>query len=200
MHISGDNWYFTEKPPAFSYLFSWYCYSCGWATWRRAFRHYDPEIKLWPILRETSWLLDILGDPNAVEFWKSKFDLHYTAGIARTGWDWPWLFACWAHHGLSILPATNLITNIGFGEDATHTKRKDDRRADIPTTEMVFPLKHPPYMIRDSHVDEIIVRQVGLSPRPRSFYDTLQLKCAAALPAPIRKSISTLKSALAPRA
>src|SRR5262245_4967250 len=42
MHISGDNWNFNRQPRPFSYFFSNYCYSCGWATWRRAFRHYDP--------------------------------------------------------------------------------------------------------------------------------------------------------------
>ena len=85
MHISGDNWNFCREPSPFSYFFSWYCYSCGWATWRRAFQHYDPEIKLWPELRETSWMLDILGDAEAVEFWTYCFDRLYAEGIERCG-------------------------------------------------------------------------------------------------------------------
>jgi hypothetical protein len=167
MHISGDNWHFGQKQ--FSYFFSCYCYSCGWASWRRAFQYYDPDIKLWPTLRDTSWLLDILGDPRAVEFWKSKFDLIQTTGIQKNGWDWPWLFACWAHRGLSILPGTNLISNIGFGKDATHTKWKGDERANIPLGEMMFPLNHPPYMARDTVVDQMIVYQVGLKPEPQDI-------------------------------
>jgi hypothetical protein len=192
MHISGDNWHFGQKP--FSYFFSCYCYSCGWASWRRAFRHYDPEIKLWPTLRNTSWLLDLLGDPIAAEFWKSIFDLHYTKGIANTGWDWPWLFACWVHRGLSILPSTNLISNIGFREDSTHTRQRDDKRANVPTVEMVFPLGHPPCTVVDRAVDQIIFEQVA--PQPRDFYHKLRWKCARTLPVPLWKYLSSLKSML----
>jgi len=196
MHISGDNWHWGNGQRAFSYFFSCYCCSCGWATWRRAFQHYDPDIKLWPVLRNTSWLFDILGDREAVEFWKSKFDLTYATGMENNGWDWPWLFACWAHRGLSILPSTNLVTNIGFGVDATHTKRTDDQRANIPTVEMTFPLKHPPYMVRDRAADQLIVEQLGVSPEPKDLYHQLRRICVDALPPPLRKSLASLRSML----
>ena len=199
MHISGDNWNFCPNPPFFSYVFSCYCYSCGWATWRRAFQHYDPEIKLWGELRNTPWLLDILGDPDAAEFWSHYFDKTYTTGIEANGWDWPWLFACWAHRGLSILPGTNLITNIGFGEDATHTRRIDDERAFVPAVAMPFPLRHPPHMARDVDVDKRIVEQVGLR-RPRyAAYRKLRRRCVAALPRAVRESLSSVKAALVSR-
>jgi hypothetical protein len=197
MHISGDNGIIGGQP--FSYFFSRYCYSWGWATWRRAFRHYDPDTKLWPTLRETSWLKDILGDPRAVEFWAGKFELTSTSGIKINGWDWPWLFACWAHSGLSILPSTNLISNIGFGEDATHTKTADER-AYIPTVEMTFPLKHPPYMARDPEADQRIFEHVAaLRPEPKDLYHTLRRRCAATLPASLRRSISSARSRSARR-
>ena len=80
MHISGDNWLFGQKQMAHSYYFSRYCLSWGWAGWRRAFRIYDPAIELWPVLRDTSWLLDVLRDHRAAEHWKKIFDLTY-AGI-----------------------------------------------------------------------------------------------------------------------
>jgi FkbM family methyltransferase len=38
-------------------------------------------------------------------------------------WDIQWHFAIIKNKGLSITPNTNLVKNIGFGEDATHTKR-----------------------------------------------------------------------------
>jgi len=195
MHVSGDNWNFCASPPSFSYLFSSYCYSCGWATWRRAFQHYDPEIRLCGELRNTSWMLDILGDADAVEFWSGLFDKLYSEGIARNGWDWPWLFACWAHRGLSILPSTNLITNIGFGADATHTKRIDDERAFVPAVPMEFPLRHPPHMIRDVDADRRIVEQVGLRRQPHRAYRMLRRRCLDALPARVRESLSSTKAA-----
>jgi hypothetical protein len=196
MHIAGGNWHFRQTQSPFSYFFSCYCWSCGWATWRRAFQYYDPDITLWPTLRATPWLLDILGDPRVVEFWQSKFDLAHTVGLEQTGWDWQWLFACWAQRGLSILPSTNLISNIGFGEDATHTKRIDDQRANVPLREMPFPLIHPPYMVRDTEADQTIIELLGLAPEPRDFYHKLRHKCASALPDPLRKFVSSVRSGL----
>jgi hypothetical protein len=192
MHISGDNWGFGRRSS--SYFFSCYCYSCGWATWRRAFQHYDPELRLWPSLRGTSWLLDILGDPRAVEFWSNRFDLIGESGVNRHGWDWPWLFACWAHRGLSILPSTNLITNIGFGEDATHTKSLDDERAHVPLEAMTFPLVHPECMVRDVEADERIFAQVGLRPEPQDLYHRVRRRLSAALPLPLRRTLALLRS------
>src|SRR5262249_27032187 len=186
-----------DEQRAFSYFFSCYCCSWGWATWRRAFQYYDPDTKLWGTLRDTSWLFDILGDREAVEFWKSKFDCTYATGaVEANGWDWQWLFACWAHRGLSILPSTNLITNIGFGEAATHTKRTDDQRINMPAVEMIFPLKHPPYMVRDRETDQLIVEQIGLRPEPKDLYHQLRRTCVEALPPSLRKSLAYLRATL----
>ena len=198
MHISGDNWLFGQKQIPYSYLFSHYCLSWGWASWRRAFRHYDPEIKLWPTLRNTTLLLDVLGDPRAVEYWKNIFDLTY-AGIENVDtWDYQWLFTIWAHHGLSALPNTNLVSNLGFNrEDAAHTKGgANDRRNRLTTPEMIFPLKHPPCMVRDREADQLMFDQT-IRPLPQlNLYDKMREKCADALPAPLRRSLASLKTKL----
>ena len=192
MHISGDNWQFGRRSS--SYYFSCYCYSCGWATWRRAFQHYDPELRLWPSLRGSPWLLDILGDPQAVDFWGRRFDMIRESGVNKHGWDWPWLFACWAHRGLSILPSSNLITNIGFGDDATHTKSLVDERAHVPLEAMTFPMVHPPAMIRDVEADRRIFAQVAWPPEPQDLYHRLRRRFTAALPMPLRRTLALLRS------
>jgi hypothetical protein len=124
------------------------------------------------------------------------FDKVYKDGVATHGWDWPWLFACLLHRGVSILPATNLISNIGFGEDATHTQSTDDERAFVPTRPMTFPLRHPPHMIRDFEADRRIAEQVGVRRQPHTMYRTLRQKCLAAIPSPIRATLSLTKMTL----
>jgi hypothetical protein len=195
MHISGDNWHFGRQH--FSYFFSAYCYSCGWATWRRAFQHYDPNTQLWGTLRNTSWLMDTLGDRQAAQFWATKFDATYAAGIHTNGWDWPWLFACWAHRGLSILPSTNLISNIGFSKDATHTRTAEDERAFVPAAGMPFPLRHPPYMIRNTDADRQIFEQVSAAPGAATLRHRLRARISAALPPTLRETISRAKAIVA---
>jgi hypothetical protein len=198
MHISGVNWLFGQKQIPYSYLFSNYCLSWGWASWRGAFQLYDPEIKLWPTLRNTTFLLDVLGDPRAVEHWETIFDLTYSGIEHVDTWDYQWLFTLWAHHGLSVLPNTNLISNLGFNrDDAAHTKGgAKDRRNKAATAEMVFPLRHPPCMVRNGEADQLMFDQTIRPLRHLTLYDKLRRKCAAALPSPLRESLSTLKSKL----
>ena len=62
-----------------------------------------------------------------------------------------WTYACWLQNGLSILPSTNLVSNIGFGEDATHTFGNSPL-ANIPTSD-IWDIKHPPYVVRNKNAD-----------------------------------------------
>jgi hypothetical protein len=195
MHISGNNWCFGRQETSFGYSFSNYCLSWGWATWRRAFQHYDPHISIWPALRNTSWLSDLLGDPRAVKFWHRIFDrTHNNLNDVNT-WDFQWLFACWANRGLSILPAVNVVANIGFGADATHTRKSSDKRAQLRAEEIAFPLMHPPCMIHDRRADQLIFESTIL-PRPPKLSSILLNKSAAAVPASLRRSLSALKTRL----
>jgi hypothetical protein len=52
-----------------------------------------------------------------------------------------------------VLPSVNLVSNIGFGEGATHTLRKTSPFAALPVQQIDRPLQHPPYMIRDDRAD-----------------------------------------------
>ena len=191
MHISGNNWLFGQKETPFSYLFSNYCLSWGWATWSRAFQYYDYEIQLWPTLRDTSWLLGVVDEPRAVCHWEKIFDLTYRDRDSFKAWDFQWLFTCWAHRGVSILPAKNLVENIGFGQDATHPNISN-KLSTLRATEMSFPLQHPPCMVRDREADQLIFNTT-ISP-PRRVRSELLYKCAESIPPPLRKLLASLKS------
>ena len=36
-------------------------------------------------------------------------------------WSYSWIYSCWANNSLSIIPTRNLVSNIGFGPNATNT-------------------------------------------------------------------------------
>jgi len=77
------------------------------------------------------------------------------SGASQT-WDHQWQFACWSQHGLSIVPATNLVSNLGFGPGAQHYVEIDPRLADLPAGEMLFPLRHPSAVVRSRAVDDFV--------------------------------------------
>jgi hypothetical protein len=152
MTISGRNNLPSSESP-YSYHFTWFPNCWGWATWRRAWRLYDFNIPVWKELRARHWLSALLRDERAVRYWSGLFDRAAGAGSQLDYWDHQWTFTCWSQHGLSIAPNVNLVQNVGFGEDATHTRRDTDYRARIDARAMAFPLAHPPYVLRDDEAD-----------------------------------------------
>lgn len=150
MHISGNNFQFGQRRGEASYFYSHYAHMWGWATWRRAWQHYDYGITNWPDLRSTSWLKHLLDTPSAVANWQQIFDQMYSAKIDT--WDYQWTFACWQNNGLCIHPQVDLVSNIGFTSEGTHTVRQN-QFANLPLGEMQFPLKHPVAVIRAIEAD-----------------------------------------------
>lgn len=59
--------------------------------------------------------------------------------------------------GLGIFPSVNLVSNIGFSKDATHTIIKRSY-SDLPTEAIDFPIKHPPFILRDIEADKLTQR------------------------------------------
>lgn len=140
MHINGSNSIRSRLPLAASYFFSRYVGVWGWATWRRAWQHFDVDMTLWTKAIDRSSYLDYFPNPKERLFWRTIWD-QVSAGQIDT-WDFQWMFTCLAHGGLAAIPRDNLVSNIGFGSHATHTQAKN-RFAALPTTSMSFPLVHP---------------------------------------------------------
>jgi hypothetical protein len=196
MHVSGDNW-LAERPVAESYSFSRYCLSWGWASWRRAFRLYDPRMMQWPSVRETRWLEDLMtGDTRAVEFWRRIFDATFSDKVNT--WDYQWLFTIWLHHGLSVIPCQNLVSHLGFDRnDTTHFQNSAGNPLNnLPTREMKFPLLHPAYMARDVEGDQLVFDQ-RIAPKRRSdIRSRLRHTFVNVLPSPLRKALVSLRTRL----
>jgi FkbM family methyltransferase len=139
MVISGDNAHgFRSRD--INYYFTKYALIWGWGTWRRAWELYDNTMADWPKRKTEGWLSEILSNPHAVRHWEQKFQ---GAWEGFNSWARVWMYACWRNNGLCATPGVNLISNIGFGREATHTKGNIDSRANIQTQAMRFPLEHP---------------------------------------------------------
>lgn len=151
MMISGCNFQDSSRTKN-SYYLSRHVHCWGWASWRRAWQHYDVTMALWPEFRDEGWLFDALRDATSTYYWNKIFELTFQ-GYINT-WDYQWVFACWQQNALDILPIVNLVSNIGFGPDATHTGNQASRAANVPVHHLGFPLKHPAFMVRDALADD----------------------------------------------
>jgi hypothetical protein len=90
-----------------------------------------------------------LENPKEITHWESIFDSCYHGQIDT--WDYQWVFTCWRQGGLAIHPNENLVSNIGFGPDATHFK-EDHSTLGIPIRELEE-LVHPTEVLRDRDAD-----------------------------------------------
>jgi len=150
MHISGDNFQFERVRGDGSYYFSRYNHIWGWATWKRAWAHYDVKMKMWPKFLKQQQIANVFENRSIQRYWLKCFQAVYEGKIDT--WDYQWLYAIWSQNGLTVLPNVNLISNIGFGEDATHTTGKNDKSANMKTGSM-FEIVHPSFVMVNKEAD-----------------------------------------------
>lgn len=153
MHISGDNFQFGHKRGESSYYFSRYAHVWGWASWRRAWQNYDVQMRQWTFVESQRLLLRDFANPSERRFWNAKWD-EVCMGKIDT-WDFQWAFACLMQGSLSIVPNVNLVSNIGFGLDSTHTSGVS-MVVNMPIVAVEFPLVHPRLFMRDVDADKYV--------------------------------------------
>ena len=105
----------------------------------------------WPAFKEGGYLNTILDSELEVQSWQSIFECLYNTGKPNT-WDYSWTLTCWQNGGLTALPNVNLVSNIGFGSDGTHTLG-ESRFANFPVGKL-GEIRHPSFLVRDCLADQ----------------------------------------------
>jgi len=143
-------WTCRLRPPPDSYYFSRYAPGWGWATWASRWKDFDREGRLWfdrdpvRVLREVA-----AGDEGFVSYWFKLLQKVYVGGAMN--WDYRWVFTNFALGRLTATTGVNLVDNIGWGSDATHTGSKPF--CQLPAHAMGFPLRHPRELRPDDAAD-----------------------------------------------
>lgn len=165
--ISGTNLAGKNQELTDSYYFSSYPRIWGWATWRRAWKYYDVEMRSWPEFRNNKGVEKKLkSSREEILFWKNVMNKTFSNKIDT--WDFQWTFACWQNDMKTIIPNVNLISNIGFDSRATHTKRESEFSS-LRTYEMIFPLKHPVSKAINHGLDLLVAKKMHISKLRRVF-------------------------------
>jgi hypothetical protein len=164
MMVSGFNPLGQHLHDRQDYHFS-YCGSIwGWASWRRAWRHYDVQMRLFDNPDVQQRVRDTFADPALYQGRLASYERCRRGEIDT--WDFQWSFARIINSGLSVVPAVNLVLNLGFRPDATHTRNDAAGIGEVPVGSLSFPLRSPPCVAVDRQYDLAFTR--ALSPPRKS--------------------------------
>jgi hypothetical protein len=153
--ISGFNMLDGKHRKNEHYFFSHFGFSWGWASWRRAWAHFDVDMKLWPQAKQEDIINTYPLMPSRYGTWEETY-----SGKIDT-WDYQWYFAMASNSALSIVSTRSLIKNIGFGPDATHTFNDISGRGKIENHDISFPLTHPNFVIYNLEYETALLKQVN---------------------------------------
>jgi hypothetical protein len=145
--VGGSNFQNGIKRGDGDYYFSKYNHIWGWASWASRWEKYDVELDT---IVDTKFLENTFEDKKASKYWAKPF--HDMKAKKIDTWDYQWTFCMWNNDGLAILPNANMISNIGFGVDATHTFGESEH-ANMPTFDIVL-TNHPVVIIKNKEADD----------------------------------------------
>lgn len=154
MSIGGTNVLGTWKDDLQDYHFSFRNMGgiWGWATWQRSWKHNNLEMSGFDETDLRTRLSTIMGEESCEKFIRACQRVRN--GTTAT-WDYSWTYSRVTNWGLTILPSKNLVTNIGFGANATHTQTTVSPFANLPTYELQLPLpRHPDWVFPDIEFDQ----------------------------------------------
>lgn len=165
-HIAGNS---HSVPRALfgdhSYAFASWASVWGWATWADRWQAHrelfprdhvraewdagDKPVRSRPVSLQAAALVTPGGRRHFAEAAESL-------DVVTHGWDKHWWLSIMSEGGVCVTPAVNVVENVGFGPDATHTAAA--ARRDEPRVAMRFPLRHP----HDVRVDVEVERELEL--------------------------------------
>jgi len=140
MHINGSNFQAGKQRGGATYYCSRYAHVWGWASWRRAWRQYDYSLRIY---RDAS-----RKGLNAY----LRHELSNITHKTTDTWDVQWFMTVWFNHGIAVTPNICLVRNIGYGKDATHTRRVHSWFRKI-VYGSVNEITHPAKLIVDKEAD-----------------------------------------------
>ncbi|MHA4893638.1 nucleotide-diphospho-sugar transferase [Pedobacter sp. PWIIR3] len=164
-HITGSNLQLGKKWGDGSIFFSNNTGVWGWATWRRAWKDYDKDLKNYSEQDIRTQFTKIFDDRFIVDSWVDTFNALKSGKIDT--WDFQLTIINYLHYGLSINPNVSLIKNIGYRPDATHTHTDQNIYENVPL-EDIYEIIYPKFILPEKQADyDIFKREFSLEERWR---------------------------------
>jgi hypothetical protein len=162
MHISGNYFLGDKLKTDDSYYFSALPNAWGWATWRRAWQKFDFGIHDFPEFEKTKKIQQVFKNISVRNYWIGRFRMTFRHPEKVNWWDYQWFFAVWNNNGKAIAPTANLVSNIGFRDDASHTKDNSSYFSNLPALEIKGVIVHPLVVELNTSADRILTKELNL--------------------------------------
>lgn len=163
MMIGGTN-FMPDISVASSYHFSRLGSIWGWATWRRAWEKYDEKMSGFERLDGEGFFRDLATSLPARTWLRWMYNRERKRD--RGSWAIPWNCSIWQENAVAVLPAVNLVRNIGFDLRGSNTVDENNMFSKLEIAELDWPLTHPDHLIVSRGWDRRYHR--------RWFYDCLK--------------------------
>jgi len=151
-HQTLDTRHQTPDTTHQSYAFSHYMVTGAWASYREVWQGFDLDLKslnVWAFAKQVYHMTHNLAE---AEWWWYQVRAIQQDTSKKSYWDYQMQIHLFCQGALTIHPAVNLISNIGFDPEGTHTK-SDDGRGD-KAYYGILPLMHPTKMsVLDNRLD-----------------------------------------------
>lgn len=115
---------------------------CAWASWRRAWKYFDYEMKQYSIKDLRMAMKRYGATLLEIEYWQERLEEIHLDCLGGSSWDQQFWMTIWLTGGKGICPNSNLSSNIGFDQFGTHTTDSNNVGSERPT-EPILPLIHP---------------------------------------------------------
>ena len=130
----------------------------GWATWKRTWEQFDYYLTHWNKEKFNKIIKYYYKCPKQWAYWDMIYSMVKRDRMGESCWDYQFYFSCWKNHQLAICPSVNLVSNVGFGDDATHTNSENNDMLNH-TTFAILPLVHPKDVVHKRSIDDFMMKK-----------------------------------------
>ncbi len=155
MHIGGNNFQFGQTRGDGDYYYSFFSHNWGWASWKRAWEHFEYDVDNEKNKIRKIYKAAYKNNKPLINFFDNRFI--EVKSPQNHIWDIQWHFAIIKNKGISIVPNKNLVENIGFGTDGTHTLREEDWNT-LNVAQELQSFRKPSMLLIDNEADEFTMK------------------------------------------
>ena len=150
-----------------SYGFSHYMVTGAWAAWRRSWQGFDLDLPSLNARKFRRQVYSLTDNRAEADWWYYKVLEIQQDKKKKSYWDYQMQILLFLYNALTIHPAANLISNIGFDAEGTHTLANDGRGD--KETFPILPLTHP----KNKAVDLPLDAQCFAKAQPTDWWHNL---------------------------